>query len=114
MWSALAIVGTLNVSQASGPDVDVTTTVMAAAAQTPMAKVVEDRANKIIETYSHIPKENLGYVAAAGAAVINKEISTFQIKNNNFTVGNFKARIDARYKIIDQESNVSLSFVREF
>lgn len=114
MISAFAIIAPLTLAQAESPQVDMTTAVMAAASKTELAKTVEQTANEIIEKYSYIPKEHLGTVAAIGTSIVNQEISTYPLKNNNFMIGSYKARLDARYKVIDHQSNVSLSILKEF
>lgn len=114
MISAMIIVAPLTLVQAGQPEVDMTTIVTAAASQTELARTVEMQANLLIEKYSYIPKEHLGTIVAIGASAAKQEISTYPLKNANFSIGEYKARLDVRYKVLDKESNVSFSLVREF
>lgn len=112
--AALAVSGRLQLAQAERPDIDMSTTVMAAASKTEFAKEVEDKLNMFIVRNSAISKENLGIIAAVTDSAIRQEISTYQLQNNNFSYEDYKMRMDARYSIKGQDGSVSFSIVKEF
>lgn len=114
MLSALVLVAPLNLHSQERQDFDMTTTVGAAISKTALAKEVEEKANIFIEKESGIKKENLGFLVAMGRIAVSKEISTYQLKNTEFSYRDIKSRLDMRYKLQEPETAVSFSVIKEF